>query len=203
MKPDRSNFIRLSFAFLFVILAMGMIAQTSQTFSYTGGMQTFTVPTCVSTITVEVWGAEGSQAIHPIGGVNAGGRGGYATGVLTVTAGQVLNIFVGGAGTIGGSSTVPLGGGYNGGGNALLNGFINSAGGGGGASDIRVGGTALTDRRIVGGGGGGATQYLGCVGGHAGGLVASQGGSLFPNVPGLPGTQSAAGAWGGALGQGG
>ena len=46
------------------ILALGLtssfaIAQTLQTFNFTGSMQTFTVPNCVSTVTVDARGAQG------------------------------------------------------------------------------------------------------------------------------------------------
>lgn len=36
----------------------------TQTFSYTGGVQTFTVPTCVSLVTIEVWGGRGGNSIQ-------------------------------------------------------------------------------------------------------------------------------------------
>jgi hypothetical protein len=119
----------------------------SQTFSFTGSMQTFTVPAGVTSVTIETWGAQGN-------GGN-GGLGGYVKGDLSVTPGQVLNIYVGGQN------------GFNGGGN----GYAATQRNGGGASDVRVGGTGLNDRVIVAGagGGGGPTDVGIRVGGHGGG----------------------------------
>ena len=113
--------------------SLDMGAQTTITYSFTGAMQTFTVPNCVATVTIECAGASGV-------GMNGflPGQGGKAYGILSVTAGQVLNIFAGGSN------------GYNGGGIGL--GGAN----GGGGSDVRLGGVAFTDRVIVAGGGGGA-----------------------------------------------
>ena len=54
----------------------------SQTFSYTGAQQTFTVPSGVSTVTIQAYGAQGgSNALSVVGGL-----GGYATGSLSVSA---------------------------------------------------------------------------------------------------------------------
>jgi hypothetical protein len=143
-------------------LSLGAQAQvTTQTFSYTGGMQTFTVPSCVTSITVDAAGAAGTDYVSG-SLVRTGGLGGRVVCVYPVTTGQVLNIFVGGR---------P----YNGGGPA----YVSNGGIGGGASDIRIGGTALSDRVIVaGGGGGGGHNCTGSGterGGHGGGLVAEDG----------------------------
>ena len=123
---------------------------TTKTFNYTGAMQTFTVPAGVTSITIETYGAGGGSGANGssagtttnLGGV--GGKGSKAKGTLSVTPGQILNIFVGGAGA------TPTAG-FNGGGTG---GNANS-GGGGGASDIRSPGSAAADRIIVAGGGGG------------------------------------------------
>src|SRR4051812_16215827 len=79
-------------------------AQVVQTFSYTGSVQIFTVPSCVSTMTIESWGAQGG-----VGTPTTVNYGGYAKGVFTVSVGNVLNIFVG-------SQPTTTAGGYNGGG---------------------------------------------------------------------------------------
>jgi PKD repeat protein len=68
----------------------------SQTFSYTGNMQTFTVPSCVSTVTIEAWGGRGGNSIQSGSAPNwdrFGGLGGYVKGDLAVTPGQTLYIF--------------------------------------------------------------------------------------------------------------
>jgi|GEM_PF-1112406 len=172
-------------------------AQTT-TFNYTGAQQTFVVPPCVTQITITAQGAQGGNAA--IGGI--GGLGGTATGVLNVTPGQTLYVYVGGQN------------GYNGGGAGGLNGSTTVYGGpstgaaavGGGATDIRVGGTTVNDRVIVAGGGGGGGHngvWTGCQvagpagnGGNGGGLT---GGAGTFGV----GTPCNCGGGGGGGGQGG
>ncbi|MEI6764814.1 MAG: glycine-rich protein, partial [Bacteroidota bacterium] len=171
----------------------------SQSFSYTGSQQTWTVPTGVTSITIDAYGAQGSNNQQP------GGYGAQAQGTLSVTAGQTLYIYVGGQA------------GFNGGG-------VPGSGGswpgvyGGGASDIRLGGTALTDRVIVaaGGGGGGSagSSWTAYAGGIGGGLTGGNGAGCCGTQP-TGGTQSSGGIRGsgcnncgdqmtdGSLGQGG
>jgi hypothetical protein len=118
------------------------------TYSFTGGVQTFTVPCGVTSMTVITFGAQGGAGANgaptasQAGG--AGALGGQSMATYAVTPGQVYNIFVGGMGA------TPTGG-FNGGGN----GGTQNAGGGGGASDVRFPGTAEADRIITAGGGGG------------------------------------------------
>ncbi len=158
----------------------------TQTFNYTGGAQSWTVPTGVTSISIECWGAEGSD---PTGSCNGeGGLGGYAEGVLSVTPGETLNIYVGGR-------TGYNGGGVGGGGEGDC-GTGPDGGNGGGASDIRQGGTALTNRVIVaGGGGGGGAEYGTC-------SCSSMGGDAG-NGGGLSGTPGSAGNDGSCSGRGG
>jgi|GEM_PF-1132398 len=118
------------------------------TFNYTGSMQTWTVPAGVTSVIIETWGAQGQ-------GGN-GGNGGYAKGIMTVSPGQILNIFVGGQN------------GYNGGGI----GHAATPRNGGGASDVRAGGTTLNDRVIVAGGGGSSSGDVNYMGGTGGGGIA-------------------------------
>jgi hypothetical protein len=178
----------------------------SQTFNYTGSMQTFTVPVGVTSVTINAYGAQAgpSENACPGGIEEDGGLGGNATGTLAVTPGQVLNIFVGQKPGIVMGGLSP--GGYNGGAPAG-----QYAGAGGGASDVRVGGTALGDRVIVAGGGGGGNT--GCpnhgTGGNGGGLNGSDGISLQWAVAAGGGTQIGGGFPGttpsaaGTLGDGG
>ena len=71
----------------------------SQTFSYTGAQQTFTVPSGVETITIKVWGAQGgSGGYRSSSYCSTGGKGGYSTGSLSVTAGSTVYVYVGGEG---------------------------------------------------------------------------------------------------------
>ncbi len=171
----------------------------SQTFSYTGGAQTWTVPCGVSSITVAAYGAQGGS------NNGTGGLGGYATGVISVSPGQVYTIYVGGAG---GAGTA----GYNGGGYCTSFDGSSYGGGGGGASDVRnSGGTKL----IVAGGGGGGGYFTGSSNGGAGGGTSGVAGACAVGYCGSyagggGGTQSAGGAAGatssysaaGSLGQG-
>jgi gliding motility-associated-like protein len=128
---------------------------STETFNYTGAVQTYTVPSCVTSIDVVVAGAKG-------GGFN-GGNGATVTATLEVIPGQVLEIYVGGQGGC------PAAG-FNGGGlGTTATGPGNEGCGGGGASDIRVAPYALANRVIVGAGGGGMgggdTDALGGTGG--------------------------------------
>lgn len=58
-------------------------------FSYTGSTQTFTVPNCVTSITVEAWGGGGRGSTRTSNGTGAGGGGGaYAKTTISSAAGN-------------------------------------------------------------------------------------------------------------------
>ncbi|MEI6123178.1 MAG: HYR domain-containing protein, partial [Bacteroidota bacterium] len=162
-------------------------AAGTQTFNYTGGLQTWIVPAGVVSIDVDVQGAKGGD------GISTGGLGGRIQATYPVTPGQTLNIYVGGAGS---GATA----GYNGGGA----GNASYGKGGGGASDIRIGGTALANRVFVAGGGGGAGDNCATTqewGGHGGGLIGQ--GGFQCNTEGTyatGGSQVAGGTGGSAAG---
>ena len=161
------------------------------TFFYTGSMQTFVVPPCVSSVTIQVWGAQGGSSTYNGSSFYDGGLGGYSTGNLSVTGGQTLYVAVGRKGAPFNNPSA----GWNGG--ACAGNNINGYGGGGGdGSDVRVGGQTWNDRVIVAGGGGGAwsnpTWPIG-TGGAGGGLV---GGSVAASQAN-GGTQTAGGVIGG------
>src|SRR6185312_10717361 len=126
----------------------------SQTFTYSGSMQSWTVPACVFSVTFDCYGAQGVNKPNE----NHPGFGGEARGVLTVTPGQTYYIFVGGQT------------GWNGGGAG------ENGANGGDASDVRFGGTGLANRIIVAGGGGGSAgdnwQCLSGVNANGGGGTA-------------------------------
>ena len=61
-------------------------SQTLVTFNFTGSVQSFTVPPCVTTLTVNARGAQG-------GGTN-GGLGAIVTATMAVTPGQIIQIRV-------------------------------------------------------------------------------------------------------------
>ena len=154
-------------------------------FSYTGAAVSWTVPSGVSSLTIDAKGAGGgygySDPTYP-------GKGGRLQATFSATAGESLRIRVGGRGE--NSTQNPGGGaagkdvkgsaqgGLNGGGNA--SGTHYSAGGGGGATDIRRGGDNLSNRIAVAGGGGGqGAQRRGSAGGggngHGGGTTGATG----------------------------
>jgi len=151
----------------------------TQTFSYTGAQQTFTVSSGVTSITVDMTGGSGGYYET---NTTSYGKGGRVQATLTVTSGSTLYIYVGGSGS-------GVTGGYNGGGTTTPTGSNWRGSGGGGASDIRSGGTALTDRIIIAGGGGGGNSNHGAAG-HGGGLT---GGDASGSYGGKGGTQSAGG----------
>ena len=81
--------------------------QVATTFNYTGEMQTFVVPAGVTEVQFDVKGAEGGDAIGTTVGwggtstINAdAGNGGRVTGLLPVTPGETLYLFVGGEGVL-------------------------------------------------------------------------------------------------------
>jgi len=157
------------------------------TFAFTGAVQTYTVPAGVTAIQIECWGAQGGTGTGFDGVEGTGGLGGYSIGELVVTPGQILEVYVGGAGDMFGP------GGFNGGGQAGTN--YGAAGGGG--SDVRVTPYGFGDRVIVaGGGGGGAFGSYGNPGGIGGGLIGGTGSSGGGFTAGTGGTQVAGGAAG-------
>src|SRR3989338_7390501 len=166
---------------------------TSTTFSYTGGDQSYTVPAGVTTITTKMWGAGGGGGAP--GGWSygyVGGGGGYTTGSLNVSPGQVLTVMVGQGGNKGNpasSSNTYGGGGYT------CNSDCQYSASGGGRSAIRYNSADLITAG-GGGGGGSTTAYYGNeIGGAGGGLTGQNGGS-GQGCQGTAGTQSAGGAGG-------
>ncbi|MCB9235899.1 MAG: HYR domain-containing protein [Bacteroidia bacterium] len=180
--------------------AVGTATSGSQTFNYSGGVQTFTVPSGVTSINVDVIGARGGTSYPAI---TSGGYGGRVTGTISVTPGQVLQIYVGGAGADGSSSGSAALGGFNGGGNGGFNSTYHAGGGGGGASDIRVSPYGTSQRLVVAAGGGGGAYNYGTAnydrGGHGGGTTGEDGSSgnvVGGTVPGKGGTPSSGGLQG-------
>jgi hypothetical protein len=204
----------LGVASLGALAAPGLARAITVEFTIPCSVTSWTVPAGASSITIEVFGAQGG------GGAGVGGSGnfgGYATATVGVIPGQSFQVRVGGRGgtSTGGAGTAGCNGGGPGG--------ILGGGGGGGASDVRSGGVTLNDRLVVaGGGGGGGGASAGCPGnvggtGGAGGGTNGGGGSTGGTAQcpsgggGGGGTQSTGGAAGsgaanqtaGSLGQGG
>lgn len=186
-------------------------------FAFTGSAQTYTVPSGVTEIDVIMYGAAGGSAYDrpDLTELALGGKGAMIRTRLTVTPGDVLDVYVGGMGdpgALGGSPTYVGAsghGGYNGGGNG---GHVDTgastqipAGGGGGLTDIRLSGTRLA---IAGGGGGAGgngtdiTSYdsRGGDGGYPDGDPGNDGSGSNTGSGGGGGTTSAGGAGGTGIG---
>lgn len=155
-------------------------------YDYTGAVQNFSV-TQPGTYKLEAWGAQGGYRSSS----TYGGKGGYATGIVSLKEADQLFIYVGGAGGNGtsgcGSTICP--GGFNGGG------YRYKYYGGGGASDIRINTDSLYARVIVAGGGGsdGATGKKGMYGGGSTGGSSTESYSGCSSYCGKGGTQTYSG----------
>jgi len=128
-------------------------ADVTETFSYTGSVQTFTVPSNASTITITAIGG-GGGAVYDMydGGGPNGGSGAQVTAVYALPAGTILTIKVGAGGGIsggqsqGGAATAVTG-----------TGVTVVAGGGGGSGPGAAGGNGAASNTAAGGNGGGST----------------------------------------------
>ncbi|MBM9467486.1 hypothetical protein [Nakamurella leprariae] len=166
-------------------------------FSFTGSVQTVTVPAGVQAVSFQAVGGSGADAVA--GG--AGGLGGVTTGSFYVTPGDQLELIVGGMGISGGPGG--WGGQYSGGasGTALWiddQRFVG-AGGGGGASVILTGGGGTAMTVAGGGGGGGADGSIDDGSAVKGGAGGNGGATPTGGAPGS-GTPRDSGGAGGAAG---
>jgi hypothetical protein len=161
----------------------------SVTFNFIAGPQTWTVPSNVSEIYVEVIGAQGTTIS------SLGGAGGRVSCRIRVNPGDVLYLTVGGQST---NNIAVYGGGGNGG---RCTNSTAIAGAGGGLSAISTA-SSLTQANalvVAAGGGGGNTGYSPVAhGGAGGGLTGSNGiGGFNANrVRGIGATQTSGGAGG-------
>lgn len=176
----KNHFSKILFGIIFLFIQNTAITQTVYTYNFTGWMQSFTVPPCVTSIAVNVQGAQGG---------GPGGLGAVLTGNLAVTPGQVLQIRVGGQGNCPGA-------GYGGGGSGQNSNVANGQScGGGGSSFIGTGG-GITNALVVaaggGGDGGGDTEGQG----GNGGCAIGQAGTTTFGYGGGGGTQTAGGVGG-------
>ncbi|MGH8047648.1 MAG: glycine-rich protein, partial [Chthoniobacterales bacterium] len=183
-------------ALLLAALTLPLAAHaTTQTFSYTGGAQSWPVPAGVTAVTVTASGAQGGLTNNGVTG-HSGGLGGITTATFTVSAGETLAIYVGQAGTPRNQVAAGGTGGFNGGGTGGTAASFGG-GGGGGASDVRQGGSGIGNRVVIAGGGGGAGgNGHGGNGANGGGTTGQTGGSGDIATGGGGGTQIAGGAGG-------
>jgi hypothetical protein len=142
----------------------------------------------VTSITVKAWGAGGgggASGSYSLGA--AGGGGGFSQATLSVTAGETLNIYVGGAGGAGLNAT----------------GSTTSGGAGGGSGRSEVERASNSETLIVAGGGGGggggdnsSGASSGGAGGAGGGTTGGYGQDFGSATGGAGGSQSAGGLGG-------
>ena len=180
---------------------------------------TFTVPSGMTSLSIKAWGAGGAHGGSPTGCTTGAGGGGFASGTLAVTAGQVLHVGAGFGGKAfhpqGGSEAITERGGAFGGGDGNGDGY---GGGGGGMSIITATAFDVAGPEgpfsphgapnlylIAAGGGGSSNQGTG---GAGGGLTGDAGGQTTettgngPELGGGGGDQEQGGA-AGPLPQGG
>lgn len=202
------NFIKVNATGL-LVAANEVISDFTQTFSYTGAVQTFTTP-YNGWYQIEAWGAQGGSNVGTEGSIagNVGGGGGYSSGKLYLNKNEVLYLYIGGQGSHATSVNNAASKGFNGGGmagyeSACGTSCMKGAGGGGGATDIRITSDNLNSRLMIAGGGGGAANWYSPKAGGAGGTLIGANGqeynastASYTNSQG--GTQSAGGA--GAVG---
>ena len=179
----QSTFSKLFLSLLFLIGVSSV--SFAQTFT-DNASGTWVVPTGVTSISVQAWGAGGAgggSTTNGSGG-SGGGGGAYAINTFAVTPGQNINYTVGtagagsnGAGTAGNDTTIlalTARGGTGGGANQ---GAIGTGGTATGGSTNTTGGNGLVGTAIGGNGGNGAN-------GGAGGAGVNGGPGLPGNTPG-------------------
>lgn len=130
--------------FAYYVGGLGSAGTPTSTEFVTAGADTYSVPSGITQVLVEMWGAGGGGGGGGTVSIGGGGGGGsYASAIVNVTALESLNIVVGGAGTRGDFSS---------GGSGTISG---DGGGGGGHSEVNRAGTPLVIAAGGGGGGGG------------------------------------------------
>ena len=159
----------------------------SLTLNYSGSLTTFTVPECVTDLTIEVWGAQGGM-----GNSGAGGLGARMKGVFEVTEGQTLKVLVGQQGQKNSTSGGHIGNSTGGGGGTYVTKADNTpliiAGAGGGGGHVNGGQDGVTGpnglKGLGGGGASGGTNGNG--GGSDGGMNSGRAGAGLTGDGGIP-----------------
>eukprot|EP01038_Epipyxis_sp_PR26KG_P008580 gene8580-11593_t len=157
------------FFLIIVSIIFPFISCTTTSFSYTGSSQSFTVPSGVTSLIVDIRGGRGGNADSTYGG-----HGGCVQTTLAVTSGSVLTVVIGAAGTdsdVSSSSGDSVSNTYGGGGSQ---GSLYGTQGGGASYIKLVSSSAIL---VVAGGGGGSFSPCSSSGGQGGGLVGGSGGS--------------------------
>jgi len=162
------NFKQIFILASIVFISQNLISQTQTDIDDTPGSRTFTVPSGVTQLIIEVWGAGGKGGNASKSGGNntasagGGGGGAYNTATITVNPGQIINYTVGAGATTtspGGTSTATDGSttvnasGGNSASNAI-GGGTTTAGATGGSTGTFTGGDGASGIIARSGGGG-------------------------------------------------
>lgn len=163
-------------------LSLAPASASAQTFT-NAGTWSYTVPSGVSAVEVQVSGAGGGGGGSDSAAGGNGGAGSKITAVITVTPGQILSGTIGGGGrtgftageiaagfgspcTGGGLGGTGIGGGGSGANaNCTAIGYSGGGGGGGGGTTFAINGIVFIQAGGGGGGGGGANGPAGFAGG--------------------------------------
>jgi gliding motility-associated-like protein len=165
---------RIQYAIICLVASFYSSEAQTVNFTYTGAVQSYTVPAGVTKVTILADGAGGGGGGNDTNGPGLGGAGAKVSTDYDVCPGQVLSIIVGGAGIRGNSGNAAAGGSggygggtYNGGagGNAGGSGSSGAGAGGGGATVVLSGATLIVVAAGGGGGGGGGNTRVGYNGG--------------------------------------
>lgn len=176
------------------------MAVETQTFTYTGSMESFVVPAHrAGTLHARCYGGRGANAQNG-SPLSVGGPGGSVGGYLDVSPGDTLYVIAGGGAADATHSTAGFGPaeGGEGGDGGYDAGAVWNGGAGGCASEVRTG-TGVGTRIMVaggGGGGGGKGALVSANSGGAGGDGVAAGSDGERTQKGYGGTLSAAGAGG-------
>jgi hypothetical protein len=215
---DKMKLVLLAGTAFLGLVASGSAARAVPfDFTYTGSLITFTVPT-TDNYQILAFGAQGGSA-NLFGNFAPGGQGAEIGGDFSLTAGETLQIAVGGAGMGGGGgggsfvvgpgNTPLVIAGAGGGGGGILHAPLPGQGGltgpDGGAGAIvngvpngGTGGNGGGGGPIAGGGGGGGGGFF-----SAGDNGAGTGGGAFPELTGGVNGGGFGGGGGAAIGAGG
>ena len=185
----------------------GDVNEDVRTFTYTGTVQSVTIPEGTIAAKLEVWGAQSIYSSASPTTAYASGNGGYATGTMNdLTGVSTLYVYVGGqpGSAVNGSSSY-YNGGWNGGGGKPSASSYNDNGPGGGATDICLvqSDVTLSDYRytrtsesylsrliVAGGGGGGRSTSTDAAGGYVPGATLATGSSYYYATMNSAGTNS-------------
>lgn len=160
------------------------------------GSGSWTCPTGVTAVDVDVWGAGGSGGAAVLGGGGGGGGGGYSKKTVTVVPGTNYSytVGVGAIGAAGGQSWFKSATDVQANGGALgIDGVLTTQGAGGAGAAVGIG-TTTTAGGV--GGGGGLLQTLGAGGGGSGGNTGNGGAGASAQTGGAAGTGTPSGAVG-------